>query len=120
MKWGQQEAIMKMAASVAVAAAALLACAQLGHSQPPADADPALAPWFKSLKTPSGGSCCDLADCRTYSYRTTGDHYEIDYDGKWLAVPPEAVLQRYDNPTGRAVACVFYGEVLCFVKASES
>lgn len=128
MKWGQQEAIMKMAAYVAVAAAVLLACANLGHSQPPANADPSLAPWFQSLKIPGtdGVSCCSIADCRPTSYRTHGDHYEVlaGHDDKgaeiWLPVPPDRVLQRFDNPTGRAVACILGGQVLCFVKASES
>src|SRR6516164_2028992 len=33
---------------------------------PPDNPDPALAPWFESLKQPgTGASCCSIADCRT-------------------------------------------------------
>lgn len=89
------------------------------QAAPPEGADQALAPWFNSLQTNNGSSCCSIADCRTYDYRGAVDHYQILYDGEWLDVPPGAVLARYDNPTGRAVACVFGGRVLCFIKASE-
>lgn len=87
---------------------------------PPEDARPEFADWFNSLRTATGGSCCSIADCRHYSYRTAGDHYEIDYNGQWLVVPNSALIPRYDNPTGRAVACVYSGSVLCFVKAAET
>lgn len=113
---------------ILLAAAAVVATTTLSFSAPPPDADPALAPWFRSLTIPGteGTSCCSIADCRPTSYRTKGDHYEVlaghDDQGAeiWLPVPPDRVLQRFDNPTGRAVACILGGQVLCFVKASES
>lgn len=95
-------------------------CSMLALAQPPEGADSSLAPWFQSLETKAGGPCCSIADCRNYAYRISGGHYEIDYNDEWLEVPEDAVLERYDNPTGRAVACVFAGRVLCFIKASEA
>ncbi len=53
--------------------AALLA-ASPANAAPPENADPALAPWFQSLRQPETGmSCCDIADCRPTEYRTVGD-----------------------------------------------
>src|SRR5215469_11624117 len=84
----------------AAVAAAGLACATF------AKADPALAPWYKSLKQPNTGvSCCSIADCRAADYRTNGDHYEVFINNKWTVVPQDKVLQRVDNPVGRAVVC---------------
>ena len=103
-----------------VAALALVAAVEAARGAPPENADSALAPWFQSLETPQGSSCCSIADCRNYPYRTAGDHYVIEYQGRELDVPSDAVLERYDNPTGRAVACVYNGTVLCFVRAAES
>ena len=60
---------------IAFAAAFLLAAA--ASAKPPADADPALAPWFRSLLQPGTEiSRCSLADCRETDYRIKADHYE--------------------------------------------
>ena len=99
------------------------------RAAPPANADPALAPWFQSLRQPgTGESCCSLADCRPAEYRQTRNGYEAWIDGRfgvspgmWVPVPEDKILQRIDNPTGRAVAC--YTPVLgilCFVRPAES
>jgi hypothetical protein len=73
------------------------------HAAPPPDADPAMAPWFNSLRQPGSGiSCCSIADCRPVDYRTVDNHYEAFIEGEWRAVPPEKVITRADNPTGRA------------------
>ena len=41
------------------------------YAAPPEHADPAIAPWFKSLRQPQTNQpCCDVADCRTVEYRT--------------------------------------------------
>src|SRR5260370_29800658 len=54
---------------------------------PPPNADPALAPWFQSLRQPETGmSCCDIADCRPTEYRTVGDQYEVWIEDQWLPV----------------------------------
>lgn len=88
---------------------------------PPEGADPTLAPWYQSLRDPqTGGGCCSIADCRPVEYRIDGDRYEVLWEEKWRPVPPEKVLQQTDNPTGRAVACVYQDKILCFVRPSET
>jgi hypothetical protein len=92
------------------------------RAAPPPDADPALAPWFQSLRQPSTGLlCCSVADCRPVDYRSTPGGYEVWIENKWLPVPPEKVLQRADNPVGRAVVCwTKLAGIMCFVRAPET
>jgi hypothetical protein len=103
-----------------VASLSLLASAALAH--PPPHADPALAPWFQSLRQPATGmSCCSIADCRATQYRIRKDHYEVMIKGRWLTVPPDKILQRVDNPTGRGVVCYTPTlGIMCFVRGTES
>ncbi len=91
------------------------------HAVPPPDADPALAPWFQGLRAPdTGQSCCSVADCRPTEARTRGDRYEVLIEGKWMAVPSQRVLNRSDNPTGRAVVCWTPAQgIMCFVHGPE-
>lgn len=91
-------------------------------AQPPPDADPALAPWFRSLLQPGTTvSCCSIADCRATEYRIAADHYEALIGGQWLAVPPDKILDRTDNPTGHAIVCwTPQRGIMCFVRATES
>jgi len=91
-------------------------------AEPPPNADPALAPWFRSLMQPGTGiSCCALSDCRATESRITGDHYEALIGEKWFVVPPDKILQRTDNPNGRAVVCwTPQRGILCFVRPTES
>jgi hypothetical protein len=105
-----------------VAVAAL--CSPLAHAEPPANADPALAPWFHSLRDPvSGMGCCDQADCRPVVTRETGGRIEAFIDAatfrdgpdRWVPVPTETVLRGKENPTGGPVLCWAFGRVLCFV-----
>ncbi|MGO8916230.1 MAG: hypothetical protein ACLQJR_10010 [Stellaceae bacterium] len=109
----------------------LLLIGALCHARPPENADPALAPWFQSLKAPNGGGCCSQADCRPVEYRIASDHYEVligkqygdDVEPHWEEVPAESVLSKSDNPTGRAIACWLpYAnpKVLCFVRPAET
>jgi hypothetical protein len=90
-------------------------------ARPPDNADPALAPWFQSLRQPGTNmSCCSIADCRETDYRTVGDHYEAFVQGRWLEIPPDKVLNRTDNPTGRAVVCWSPAlGIMCFVRGPE-
>jgi hypothetical protein len=105
---------------IIVIASELLVAAN-AFAEPPSDTDYALAPWFQSLRQPgTGKSCCSIADCRTTDYRTDGDHYEALIDGRWMIVPSEKILQRADNPTGRAVVCWTPAlGIMCFVRAAE-
>ena len=102
----------------------------------PAMSDPDLAPWFRSLRTPSDTmSCCDQSDghiLKDSEIQITSDnsetlargdlHYQISIDGAWVPVPNEAILQRADNPTGQYVAFWLPGttNILCFVRPSET
>ena len=81
-----------------------------------------LAPWFRSLMQPGTSiSCCSISDCRATEYRVEGDHYEALVGETWFPVPPERILQRTDNPTGRAVVCwTPQRGIVCFVRATES
>ena len=98
----------------AIGAAVVAGSAAFGA--PPENADPALAPWFRSLAQPGTGiSCCSLADCRPVDARITPSGYEILVNGQWLAVSPEKILHGKENPVGKAVACVLNGQILCFV-----
>ena len=75
-------------------------------ANPPPDADMSLAPWFQGLHQPGTGMlCCSIADCHPTDFRTNGSHYEALIEGRWLAIPPDKILDRTDNPTGRAVVC---------------
>ena len=44
-----------------------------------------------------------------------------DFEGEWRRVPDHLILNRSDNPTGRAIACwTPQVGILCFVRAPES
>lgn len=82
-----------------------------------------LSDWYKSLRQPGTGiSCCDISDCRPVEARTSGEGWEFDASGRWVAVPSTKVIQNKPNPTGRAVACyVGAGDTVvlfCFVPPS--
>ena len=89
---------------------------------PPPNADPALSPWFESLRQPGTDiSCCSIADCRPAEYRTREDRYEVLIRERWLAVPPDKVLLRKDNPTGAAIVCWTPSSgIMCFVRGPET
>jgi hypothetical protein len=71
---------------------------------PPPDADPALAPWFRSLHSPSGTPCCDASDCR----RTVAEMMPYGWRAKtlfgWILIPGRIILH-IPNPTGEAILC---------------
>jgi hypothetical protein len=103
----------------------LLVAASFGSAPaaPPENADPALAPFFQSLKQPgTGASCCSIADCRPVDYRLAIDGYEAKLDGDWVHVPDHRILHGQTNPTARAILCrsPVNGSILCFVPASET
>ena len=90
--------------------AALLFLCTGAAAHPP---EAAFADWFRSLKEPgtegmmgSGVSCCSpTSDCQMTDYETDADgRYWIIADGERIHVPPDKILQRADNPTGRGVA----------------
>ena len=89
---------------------------------PPQGADQSLAPWFNSLRQPwTNALCCSMADCRPVELRLSDGHYEAKIEGEWRRVPDHLILNRSDNPTGRAIACwTQQVGILCFVRAPES
>jgi hypothetical protein len=100
-----------------------------GVAHPP---EAEFADWFRSLKEPGTGqgsgdsvSCCSPArDCQTTDYETDAEgRYWITVEGERIQVPPDKVLRRTDNPTGRGIACLRHHDghpvVRCFVRAPE-
>jgi hypothetical protein len=61
--------------------------------------------WFKSVRSPHGVPCCDIAD----GHRTTWDkhpgdeRYWVPIEGEWRPVPADAVVHNAGNPVGEAV-----------------
>jgi hypothetical protein len=110
---------MRAASAVGLALSVLAVPAA---AAPPPNADPALAPWFRSLMQPGTGlSCCSISDCRATESRVKNDHYEALIGENWFVVPPEKILDRTDNPTGRAVVCwTPQRGIVCFVRPTES
>jgi len=75
--------------------------------------------WFKAMKSPQGVPCCDIADGHRTDYDMREDKYWVPINGKWVPVPPDAVLKDTSNPTGDAVVwyTIFNGTayIRCFV-----
>lgn len=113
---------IRMIRYLGILTAVLSHIAHPAFAAPPPDADPSLAPWFNSLRSPwTKALCCSMADCRPVDSRINGTHYEALIEGKWLVVPDDRILNRSDNPTGRAVACwTPQAGIMCFVRAPES
>ena len=61
--------------------------------------------WFKSVRSPNGVPCCDIADghSTTWDKHPGDDRYWVPINGEWIPVPPEAVVYNAGNPTGEAV-----------------
>lgn len=95
----------------------LLAGTVVALAKPPNEADPALRPWFQSLKQPGTGvSCCDLTDCRIVHATIKKGHWVVDMKDQEIIVPDDKIL-RTDNPTGESVLCWSPANgVLCFVE----
>jgi len=105
-----------------VLAITLVCLAHAVLAAPPPNPDPALAPWFNSLRQPwTNALCCSMADCRPVESRLSDGHYDALIEGEWRRVPDHLILNRSDNPTGRAIACwTPQVGILCFVRAPES
>jgi len=71
-----------------------------GNGRPSAKADPALAPWFRSLVRGYQHSC---ARCQTAAPPLPDRRRSLrGIDRRsWFAVPADKILQRTGNPTGR-------------------
>jgi len=94
------------AISLVLTATIMVAFAASAIARPPPNSNPTLAPWYRSLLQPGTNlSCCSIADCRATEYRIEHNRYEALIGKRWLVVPADKILQRTDNPTGRAVVC---------------
>ena len=88
---------------------------------PPPDSNLQYKDWFESLRQPGTMAlCCSISDCRMTAYRTDAEGYEVPINNRWVRVPPDKVLNRIANPTGRGVVCYTPPEnILCFVRATD-
>jgi hypothetical protein len=82
--------------------------------------------WYQELKQPGTGySCCNGTtggidgDCRpTRAYLTDDGQWRALIDGKWVLVPPRAVLKQL-APDGRSHVCASRtGVIYCFLGGS--
>ena len=51
---------------------------------------PDLNGWFKSLKSPGHGYCCDGSDALSINdpdWENNGGHYRVKLEGQWIDVP---------------------------------
>ena len=117
---------------LAIIATLLVWCTSVAAHQP----EDEFADWYYSLRVPgldpvkllnpTESWCCSPdRDCKTVDYQTdAAGSYWIVADGERVQIPPDKILQRTDNPTGRAVACWNYyngyPHVRCFVRPPES
>lgn len=82
--------------------------------------------WYQELKQPETGySCCNgtmdgiAGDCRpTRAYLTEEGQWRALIDGRWVLVPPRAVLNQL-APDGRSHICANRsGMIYCFIGGS--
>jgi hypothetical protein len=59
--------------------------------------------WFKSVRSPHGVPCCDIADGHRTQYDIRSDGYWVPIEGQWRPVPAEAIVYNAGNPVGEAV-----------------
>ena len=59
--------------------------------------------WFKSVRSPHGVPCCDIADGHRTEYDMRSDGYWVPIEGKWQQVPPESIVYNAGNPVGEAI-----------------
>ena len=72
----QHETAVRSSRTIGIAVG--LALSQAAVAAPPDSPDPAVAPWFESLKQPgTGASGCSIADCRTVDFRQDRDGYVV-------------------------------------------
>jgi hypothetical protein len=94
---------------------------------------PELNGWYPTLKNQRGGPCCDGSDFHGENPTATAlddvewtndsGHFKVLLEGKWLDVPPDAVVVQ-PNRDGRAI--VWFGHangepfVRCFLPGTFS
>jgi hypothetical protein len=81
--------------------------------------------WFKSVRSPNGVPCCDIADGHRTTWRAVAETeedsgYEVPIGDQWVPVPKRAIVYNAGNPVGEAI--VWYTQqgtaapyIRCFV-----
>lgn len=96
-------------AIVAIIAAGTLYACSVAHGRELVPGQYAQVPeeiqkWYKSVRSPSGVPCCDVADGRKTEYRVDADGtYWVPIAGEWWPVPREAVVYSAGNPEDAAI-----------------
>lgn len=99
------------------------------HAEPSANADPALAPFYRSLQQPGTGAlCCDRADCRPVVTRWhggklwafIGSQFPDNPEPNWREVPQNVIIHGVPNQAGEPIACWYNREVRCFIDSGNS
>jgi hypothetical protein len=108
----------------------LLFALQCSAAPPPgADLDGPLHTWFEHQHSVTGAWCCKVADGHILAgsdWRSSGGHYEVWINRKWLMVPATSLRDPLGgpNPTGHAV--VWWTQagdetvILCFAPGTET
>ena len=80
--------------------------------------------WVKSLHSPRGAWCCDLADGRTVldaDWRSKDGQYQVRIEGVWIDVPDDAVIGE-PNKIGQTIVWMYRVNgspiVTCFLPGS--
>jgi hypothetical protein len=105
-----------------VAALILLALAIPAHAHD--HTRPDLNPWLKTLRNKNTVPCCDGSDATRLSdvdWSTKEGHYIVRLDGKWVDVPPEAVIEE-PNRAGQTLVWPYFKDGMmvprCFLPGS--
>src|SRR5215212_9154635 len=86
----KEDAVPRLPTGLTILSLVIALTPRIGEAEPPTNADPALRPWFESLKQPGTGvSCCSISDCRPVQYRLASDGYEALIDSGWVRVPED-------------------------------
>jgi hypothetical protein len=80
--------------------------------------------WFKSVRSPSGVPCCDIADGHRTAYDVRSGSYWVPIEGEWMQVPERAVIRDGNNPIGEAVVWYVHHRgaivISCFMPADAA
>jgi len=99
--------VTRPVATLAFAIGALISTAAAFDNGQWTDVPDHVRSWFKSLRSPAGVHCCDIADGHRTNWEIRSTGYFIpnpmDPTGDWIAVPPEAVVHNAGNPVGEAI-----------------
>lgn len=114
--------MLKIALVVALSVTSIAASHAIDNGQW-SGVDPKIRDWLKSVRSPRGIPCCDIADghrtdweIRPYGYYVPVPWFPPGREN-WIMVPPETIVHDAGNPIGDAV--IWYVEsskyIRCFV-----